>query len=128
MASEIKIYKIKDFVRLSESGEIDLDRSVKMAQKLAAVTTFNLDHNILIDLRKTKVALTGMEDVMKITLEFVQCMPPLFPNKIANVIPTDENRASLAKKFELCMNIKNINWKFFTDFEQAIEWLSDVTR
>jgi hypothetical protein len=128
MASEIKIYKIKDFVRLSESGEIDLDRSVKMAQKLAAVTTFNLDHNILIDLRKTTVALTSMEDVMKITLEFIQCMPPLFPNKIANVIPTDENRASLAKKFELCMNIKNINWKFFTDFEQAIEWLSDVTR
>jgi hypothetical protein len=128
MASEIKIYKIKDFVRLSESGEIDLDRSVKMAQKLAAVTTFNLDHNILIDLRKTTVALTSMEDVMKITLEFIQCMPPAFTNKIANVIPTDENRASLAKKFELCMNIKNINWKFFTDFEQAIEWLSDVTR
>jgi hypothetical protein len=128
MASEIKIYKIKDFVRLSESGEIDLDRSVEMVRKLAAVTTFNLDHNILIDLRKTKVALTDMEDVMKITLELIQCMPPTFANKIANVIPTDENRAALAKKFELCMNIKNINWKFFTDFEQAIEWLSDVTR
>jgi hypothetical protein len=128
MASEIKIYKIKDFVRLNESGEIDLDRSITMVRKLAAVTTFNLDHNILIDLRKTKVALTDMEDVMKITLELIQCMPPGFTNKIANVIPPDENRASLAKKFELCMNIKNINYKFFTDFEQAIEWLSDVTR
>jgi hypothetical protein len=127
MASEIKIYKIKDFVRLSESGEIDLDRSINMVRKLAAVTTFNLDHNILIDLRKTKVAFASMEEAMKITMEFIQCMPPAFTNKIANVIPNDANRASLAKKFELCMNIKNINYKFFTDFEQAIEWLSDVT-
>jgi hypothetical protein len=127
MTSEIKVYKIKDFIRLSESGEIDLDKSIEMVRKLAAVTTFNLDHNILLDLRKTKVSFAGMEEVMKITIEFIECMPPFFSNKIANVIPTDENRASLAKKFELCMNFKNINYKFFTDFEQAIEWLSDVT-
>jgi hypothetical protein len=128
MASEIKLYKIKDFVRLSESGEIDLDRSIKMVRKLAAVTTFNLDHNILIDLRKTKVAFANMEEAMKITMEFIQCMPPAFKNKIANVIPNNVNRTSLAKKFELCMHVKNVNYKFFTDFEQAIEWLSDVTR
>jgi len=127
MASEIKVYKIKDFIRLSESGKIDLDKSIKMVRKLAAVTTFNLDHNILIDLRKTKVAFASMEEAMKITLEFVQCMPPAFTNKIANVIPNDANRALLAKKFELCMKIQNVNYKFFTDFEQAIEWLSDVT-
>jgi hypothetical protein len=127
MASEIKVYKIKDFIRLSESGEIDLDKSLEMVRKLAAVTTFNIDHNILIDLRKTKVAFASMEEAMKITMEFIQCMPPDFQNKIANVIPNDTNRTSLAKKFELCMNIKNINYKFFTEFEHAIEWLSDVT-
>ena len=127
MPSEIKIYKIKDFIRLSETGEIDLARSLQIVRELAAVTTFNVDHNILMDLRQTKVTTIGMEEAMKITMEFIECMPPFFPNKIANVIPDDENRASIAKKFELCMNIKNINYRFFTDFEKAIEWLSDVT-
>ena len=47
-------------------------------------------------------------------------------NKIANVIPGDEDRVSLAKKFEACMKIKKFQYKIFTDFEDAIEWLSDV--
>jgi len=127
MAPEIKVYRIKDFLRMTEEGEIDLDKSIEMVRKLAAIATFNVEHNILIDLRKTKVSFAGMEEVMKITMEFIECMPPFFPNKIANVIPNEENRESLAKKFELCMNIKNINYKFFTDFEQAIEWLSDIS-
>jgi len=127
MALEVKVYKIKDFLRMTEAGEIDLDKSIAMVRKLAAVATFNAEHNILIDLRKTKVSFAGMEEVMKITMELIECMPPFFPNKIANVIPNEENRESLSKKFELCMNIKNINYKFFTDFEQAIEWLSDIS-
>jgi hypothetical protein len=126
MPSGVKVYQIKDFIRMSESGEIDLDKSIQMVRELAAVTAFNSDHNILLDLRKTKVSFASMEEAMKITLEFVQCMPPDFGNKIANVIPNDANRTSLAKKFELCMSIKKINYKFFTEFEDAIEWLSDA--
>jgi hypothetical protein len=126
MPSGVKVYQIKDFIRMSESGEIDFDKSIRMVRELAAVTAFNSDHNILLDLRKTKVSFASMEEAMKITLEFVQCMPPDFKNKIANVIPDDTNRASLAKKFELCMNIQKINYKFFTEFEDAIEWLADA--
>jgi hypothetical protein len=40
-----------------------------------------------------------MDDLMKIAIELVQCMPPSFKNKIANVIPDDENRVSLEKMF-----------------------------
>ena len=86
------------------------------------------DHNILLDLRKTKVSYLSMEDAMKITVEFMQCMPPDFKNKIANVIPDDTDRKPLAKKFEICMNIKGVNYKFFTDFEDAIEWLADAKK
>jgi len=128
MPSRVKVYQIKDFIRLSESGEIDLDKSIQIVRELAAATTFSTDHNVLIDLRKTTVSFAGMEEVMKVTMEFIQCMPSGFKNKIANVIPNDANRKSLAKKFELCMNLKKINYKFFTDFEEAIEWLADARR
>ena len=100
MPSGVKVYQINDFIRLNESGEIDLDKSMHIVRKLAAVTAFNTDHNILIDLRNTKVLFSSMEEIMKITLEFVQCMPPEFKNKIANVIPNDANRKSLAKKLK----------------------------
>jgi hypothetical protein len=125
MSSGIKIYKIKDFIRKSESGEIDLDKSIQLVRELSAAAAFHTDNNILIDLRKTTVSVAGMDEVMKITMEFVQCLPS-FKNKIANVIPNDTDRSSLAKKFEACMNIKKIQYRFFTEFEQAIEWLSDV--
>jgi len=127
MPSRVKVYQIKDFIRLSESGEIDLDKSMHIIREITSVAAFNTNHNILIDLRETKVSFDSMEEAMKITLEFIQCMPPDFKNKIANVIPDDANRASLAKKFELCMNIQKINYKFFTKFEDAIEWLADAT-
>jgi len=126
MPSGVKVYQIKDFIRLSESGEIDLDKSIQMVREIAAVTAFNTDHNILLDLRGTKVSFASIEDAMKITMEFVQCMPPDFKNKVANVIPNDAGRASWAKKLELCMNIQKINYKFFTEFEHAIEWLADA--
>ena len=63
---------------------------------------------------------------MEVVLEFVKCMPLSFKNKIANVVPSDADRVSLAKKFEACMNIKHFQYRFFTEFEHAIEWLSDV--
>ena len=63
-----------------------------------------------------------MDDLMKIAMELVQLMPPSFKNKIANVIPDDEDRVSVAENFEACMKIKKFQYKFFTDYEQAIEW------
>ena len=126
MSSGIKVYKIKDFIRKSESGEIDFDKSIQLIRELSTAAAFHINHNILIDLRKTTASVSGMDDVMKLAMELVQCMPPSFKNKIANVIPNDEDRVSLAKNFEACMKIKKFQYRFFTEFEHAIEWLSDV--
>ena len=125
MPSEIKIYKINDFIRKTESGEIDLNKSIKIVQEIAAAAALHADHNILIDLRKTTVSAAGIDEVMKVVMEFVNCMPS-FNYKIANVIPSDVNCVDLAKKVEACMTIKDVQYRFFTQYEQAIEWLSDA--
>ena len=113
---------------MSESGEIDFDKSMHMVRELAASSSFYSDHNILLDLRKTTIANIGMEEAMKICTEFIQCMPSAFKNKIANVVPDNATRAAFAKKLEVCMNLKKINYKVFTEFEHAIEWLSDAKK
>jgi hypothetical protein len=35
MLSGIKIYKVKDFIRKTETGTIDLERSIKIVRELA---------------------------------------------------------------------------------------------
>ncbi|WP_319522174.1 hypothetical protein [uncultured Desulfosarcina sp.] len=124
MDSKIKIYSMKDFIRKNASGEIDSERSIKMVRELSVAANFHADHNILIDLRETTIPIDKIQigDLMKIVMEFVQ-FAPSFKNKIANLIPNNADRVSIAKQLEACMNIKNVHYKFFTEFEHAIEWL-----
>ena len=68
MSSGIKIYKIDDFIRKNESGEIDFDRSMKIIRELATAAAFHTNHNILIDLRDTTVTTNSMNDILKITI------------------------------------------------------------
>jgi hypothetical protein len=51
---------------------------------------------------------------------------PSFQNKIANIIPGDSDRVEMAQRFKACMTIKEFRYKFFTNFEDAVEWLSEV--
>jgi hypothetical protein len=126
MSSEIKIYKIKDLIRVNKKGVLDADRSIDTIHQLAATASFHADCNILLDSRDTVVNSATMFDIFKITLEFA-LYKSLFKNKIANVIPNNEKRISIAKKFKASMDVQDFEYKFFTDFEAAIEWLSDTT-
>lgn len=123
MLSGIKIYKIKDFIRKTETGNIDLKRSKKIVRELATVAGFHTDHNILIDLRETTVSSSSIEDMMQIALEFGTYVSS-FKNKIANIIPDDPKRMVIANRFKACMDIQGFEYEIFTDYESAIEWLS----
>ena len=126
MSSGIKIYKIRDFIRKTETGEIDFDRSIKIVRDLAAGAVFHTDHNILVDLMETTVTAKSVSDILKVAIELAR-YKSVFKNKIANVIPYDEERLSIAQQFKACLDIKGFQYEFFTDFEDAIEWLSDAT-
>ena len=125
MVSGIKIYKIKDFIRKTETGEIDLKRSKQIIAELVKVAENHVDHNILIDLRETTVSISSLEDIIKMTLEFGS-FSSTFKNKIANVIPIDEDRLTIANQVKSCMDIQGFKYEIFDDYENAIEWLSDI--
>ena len=126
MKTEIKIYNIKDFVRKNVSGELDLDKSMDLARQFASIASLRSDHNILIDMRDTTVSSVSITDVMKIALEIANHIPD-FKNKIANVIPDNEERLRIARQFHSCLNLKGFSYEVFTDFEKAIEWLSETS-
>ena len=126
MLSGTKIYKVKDFIRKTETGDIDLERSIKIVRELAAASGLRSNHNILIDLRETTVSpAASIEDLMKVALEFGSYVSN-FKNKIANIIPGDQERMEIASHFKSCMVFQGFEYEIFTDYESAIEWLSQT--
>lgn len=109
MLSGIKIYKVKDFIPKTETGNIDLERSKKIVRELAKVAGFHADHNNLIDLRETTVSSSSIEDIMQIALEFGTYVCS-FKNKIANIIPDDPKRMVIAYRFKACMDIQGFEY------------------
>jgi hypothetical protein len=127
MPSHIEIYKVKDFVRLNESGEIDFERSMKMIRKLGVASSVYADHNVLLDLRETTiVGVNNIGAIMQLALEMAKYWSA-FKGRIANVVPNDEARLSIARQFRASLQLQGFSYEIFTNFEDAISWLSEVT-
>ena len=71
-SARLKIYKMKDFLRLTESGEIDVNRSKEIVRQLAIAAAFHVDHNILLDLRGTAIKEESMGSALEVALEIAQ--------------------------------------------------------
>ncbi len=124
MAVSYKIYKIKDFIRRTEKGEINMQKSLKAVADLAAASKFHNDVNLLVDVRDSETTL-DFDDVLKVAFEFGN-YKECFRNKIAAVIPNDPERIERAEFFKADMKVKGFLIDYFTDFEKAIEWLSEI--
>ena len=109
---------------MTESGELDLDQSIKIVRELANAANFHKDCNIMLDLRETHLQ-ASMGDLIEISMEFAT-YHKVFRNKIAVLIPDTEERLQLANRLKTCMDMQGFEFEQFTDFEAAIDWLSGV--
>ena len=125
MVSGIKVYKVKDFVRTTQTGNIDLKRSKQLVRELVKVAGSHADHNILIDLRETTVSVSNIVDILEVAREFGSSVSS-FKNKIANIVPDDHERMVIAHRFKACMDMQGFEYEIFNDYESAIEWLSET--
>jgi hypothetical protein len=125
-SARVKIYKIRDFLRLTETGKIDIGRSKEIVRQLAAAAAFHLDHNILLDLRETTIKEENFSDVLEVALEIARYRAA-FRGKLANLLPDDEKRLLFARQLKALMDMEGFQYEIFTSFEKAVEWLSDIT-
>ena len=125
-SARVKTYKIKDFLRLTETGKIDVGRSKEIVRQLAATAAFHVDHNILLDLRETTIQDEDMSDVLEVALEIAR-YKSAFKGKLANLLPGDEKRIFIARQLKALIAMEGFQYEIFTNFEEAMEWLSDIT-
>jgi len=125
MQTEIKIYNITDLIKKTVVGELDLEASLRVARDTAHIASLNKNSSILLDLRNTTVHLPGgFQDTMKIALEFTMNLLET-NNRFAALIPDDGQRLLVANQLKACLQVKGIRYEIFTEFEKAMEWLSD---
>ena len=115
----------KDLIQRVDSGEIDLKRMMRIIDEISAESLMKPNQHILLDFRGTKIAIFNMNAILMVTSKFTQMMP-MFKNKIAMLIPNDPYRIAVEEKLQACMILNDINYKFFCEYEEAIEWLSDT--
>jgi len=125
-SARVKTYKIKDFLRLTETGKIDVGRSKEIVRQLAATAAFHVDHNILLDLRETTIQDEDMSDILEVALEIAR-YKSAFKGKLANLLPGDEKRIFIARQLKALIAMEGFQYEIFTNFEEAMEWLSDIT-
>jgi hypothetical protein len=121
----IKVYQTRDFIRKTARGTIDLERSLKVARELAATTNSFKGRSILLDLRDTEVD-ADSTDALHVAAEFTNLFGS-FKNKIAVIIPDTTERMAKAEFMRTCMQLEGFQWEFFMAYEDAIDWLSDIT-
>ena len=126
MSTEYKIYNIKDFIRNTPKGDLDIDKSMKIVREIAAAAGFHHDHNVLVDLRQTE-PLSNFGDVLRVATEFVK-YKAVFRNKIAFVIPNIPERLERARIFMITLGEVTYQIEYFTIYEDAIEWFSTIIK
>ena len=125
MVSGIKVYKVKDFVRTTQTGNVDIKRSKEIVIDLANAAGSHADHNILIDMRETSVSVSNIVDILEVAREFGSSVSS-FKNKMANIVPDDHERMVIAHRFKACMDMQGFEYEIFNNYESAIEWLSET--
>ncbi len=126
MSASLWLYRLKDFIRLTESGEIDVGRSKEIVHELVVAAHFHVAHNILIDLRSS-IEHHTIGDHMELALEFARYRL-VFTGRIAFLFPDDPERLASATEFLACLDMVGCRFQtgVFTDFEGAIDWLGDA--
>jgi len=116
-----------DLIHVNPEGTINLEKSFELVHEMAEAASYHKDDHILIDSRDTMLDESlSTQDIFYVAMEMAK-YKNVFKNKIANIVPNDTKRLKKAKQFQRTMQFSGFEYSFFTDFEEAIKWLSEIS-
>jgi hypothetical protein len=119
VTTNIRVIRARDFIRATEEGQIDLEKSKKLLIGVAEVAAGLVDYEIILDTRKTQGELS-VSDLWDLAAELSN-LGKAFYRKTAVLCPLE--RFDDAKFFELCAQNRGLQVSAFTSYEEAMEWL-----
>jgi len=121
MPTKYKIIKANDFLKAKPTGETDIEKTRKMIAKIASLAKPPADYEILIDVRESYGNLT-IFDMYEIVTELGRHRHA-FRNKIAVIVRFDYQWDKV-QFLKLCAKNRGFRVESFTEFEDAIDWLT----
>jgi hypothetical protein len=116
-------YRIRDFLKKDETGLLTNVEIRRLSEDIIAAAAKLPRHNFLLDLRHTTVEENSLAQVLEMASE-LGLFATRVQSKVANLIPADGNRMSQAKVMENSLRSQGLNYRVFSDYEEAIEWLA----
>ncbi|MDP1675439.1 MAG: response regulator [Bacteroidota bacterium] len=121
----LQIFTAGDFIKSTPTGDLDLIASTQVLAQIATAGDLLQDYTVIIDLRDVQSHLSTL-DIYNVASELVK-YGEAFQRKIA-VLTQSAKGHNQASFFETAAQNRGYNVKAFTLFEDAIYWLTSVTR
>jgi len=124
MSAGYKTYQIKNFIKKTVTGKLDIEKSKKIIQELAVASSSHQNYNLLVDIREIE-PLQNYSEVLKIVSE-ISKFYHAFHCRIAIVIANEPDRIARAKFFKAGLKEGKYRLEYFTDIEKAVDWVSVI--
>jgi len=127
MPSNLRIIRIRDFIKVAPQGGQDLKSLKRAITQAASVPGAFIDYDLLIDTRGFAETLLSVFDIWELAKDLADLIhagaAKGFRAKIPVLCPLE--RFDYAKFYELCAENQGLNVRAFTSFEDVFEWLSE---
>jgi hypothetical protein len=120
MDLNLRLIHAKDFLKMTPTGELDLETSKRLILKFALENGSPGQYDVLIDTRQTigRLTLFDMAELVNVMIEHRES----FRSKVA-VLTSPDYKFEHAKFMELYANNRGFQIGAFDDFEKAMNWL-----
>lgn len=125
MSWDLRVIHAKDFLRTNVSGALDFETSKNILDELVSVESRIADFDFLIDIRDTD-SHTSITDIYILVGEMVRHKELIHKRKIAVLDQLDDNFVK-TQFFEVCSRNRGFSVRAFTEFEEAMNWLTGET-
>jgi hypothetical protein len=124
MDLNLRVIHARDFLKVTPTGEIDLETSKQALMKLASENSAPRQYDILVDARHTTGYLK-LAEISELVNEMIEHRDS-FRAKLA-ILARPGLDFDQAKFMELYASNRGFQVAAFTDFEEAIDWLMAST-
>lgn len=127
MPANLRIIRVRDFIKLAPQGSQDLNSLKRAITEAASAPGAFIDYDLLIDTRGFAETILSVFDMWELAKDLADVTHAGasrgFRPKIPVLCPRE--RFDNAQFYELCASNQGLNVRAFTSFEDMFEWLSE---
>lgn len=123
MNLSIEIVKARDFLKTTARGELDLKKCKELLNKIVEKAIKHNKHHILIDIRGTSSPKMGTIELYSLVTE-MEKYKDVLNNKMV-ILDDDDENFNKVEFIEMCAKNRGFSINAVTDYEEAINWLTE---